>query len=821
MSTLVASATGNFTAAGTWKLGANELDSEANGYVITTTPTDGSNFTPGAITIDGIALKLKARAASPTGTLTVAIRNTTDSVTDATVTVNVADLPADSLDSSAAQVMNGWIVFQFGSVTLTAAKNYAIRVSTSSANQVTVYRDATASNPSRILRTTTTQAPAAGDKLVVSGELTGAGTSNAYTVTMDNTASTKFGSIGTQSLIVSQGGTLTFGTSASTAYLLTIAGIIHICRGGTLNVGAGGGRMPSTSSGVIQFDCTSNLDSAIRVNGGGTLNLYGATKQHWTTLTADRSAGAAVLTLASTTGWAANDEVGIAATERNSSHNELKIIQTVDSATQVTLTTNVSNLHKGSTPVRAHVQNLTRNVKILGESNSLRGYVTIYDGATINVSYVECKWLGENAAVGGENDAAFHCFNAQTSGVLIEYGAFQACSRMFYSPLTTGDGYVVKYNSAYNIDREGVWIADAAKSSWTIDNNVAIKNTVGVDLFYILNLRGTFTNNVANCSANYGFQIQDGNDQPFGTFSGNEGYCNAGFGMFINAVTLFCTLSSTTMWRNGNHGVCAGGANYGLVFDGVSVWGNNGAGIFHQSSFGRWLYRNVNSGSDATFTQSYGVRMNISGIITVENSVLGVATSHYTAHGTADFSINSLIMVEAFLNDVDFGHATLKVDNGGLYSIVRCTKYDATAGDHRTFCAFATAVTSTQESWQTDTTNYNTASPSLKLTPKSANYKLRSPVVARFAIASGASKTVQVYIRKDGAYNGATPRLIMLANPAIGIDADTVLGSGGGSGSFSAVSGSTGTAAADGVIECVVDCDGTAGFINIDDASIS
>lgn len=831
MATLIACADGNFTSSSTWATGASELDSQANNFDVTTTPTDGSNFTPGAITVDGILVKLRTRAASPTGTFTVALRNTTDSTTAATVTVNVSDLPANALDDASSPLMNGWMLFQFSSVLLTAGKNYAIRLSTSSASQVNLWRDATASNPSRILRTTTTAAPGAGDKLIITKEMTAAATSTSRTVTMDNTASTTFGAVSAtaQSLVIAHGGTLIYGTSASTNYLLTIAGLVQICRGGTLSIGTSGTRIPSTSTAKLAFDLTASVDSGLLVNGGGTLNMYGHNgRTPFSTLTADAASGQPVVTVASTSGWANTDDVVLAPTSRTATETDLRVISSVDSATQITVTSNLTNAHKGSSPIRGHIINLTRNVMLWGESDSLRAYVVLYDGALCNVSYVHHKWLGASAGV-SNTSCAYAVWNTASSGVDIQNSSFQSCARCLTGRSTTLNGVVFSYNVGYLLDREGViFNEDTTNTSWTITNNVLVRNANGLNMYHLNSLNGTFTDNVASAASGYGFALDEDALTAAGTVGNLEAYaCGNGGYLFTSLPHRMSFTGTISAWRNAGSGITFSGAFFFPVMSTVVTFGNNGSGILVQSGICKLRFLGWTSGSDASFTQSYGFRISISGEYIVENSDLGVAAGIYTAHGTADVSVNSGLVSDVHLNHVALGHGTTKIENTGNYSKVRCTNYNKTAGDHRTFFSLASTTLASAESWQTDTTIYNAASPSLRVTPKSALYKFESPVVLRCAIASGATATPSITVRKsaagDGtAYTGNQPRLIVKSNPAIGITADTVLDTMSvGTGSWETLTGTTAAVTADGVLEFVIDCDGSAGWINIDDAAVS
>ena len=76
----------------------------------------------------------------------------------------------------------------------------------------------------------------------------------------------------------------------------------------------------------------------------------------------------------------------------------------------------------------------------------------------------------------------------------------------------------------------------------------------------------------------------------------------------------------------------------------------------------------------------------------------------------------------------------------------------------------------------------------------------------------------------DGAaYNGNQPRLMLRRNAAVGITSDTVLAtsSAAGDGAFEVLSGTTVAASDNGVMEVYLDCDGTAGWVNVDDWVVS
>src|SRR3954462_2949674 len=184
MAVLLSRATGNLTTASTWALvdSTSYLNSESGA---TQPPSSAgasarsAGFTPGAITIDAIALKPQVRGLG--ARVTVELWNNTDSVlvSGTTGTVNIPELQS----ASGISLEGGWAVFKFASsVTLIAAKSYMVQVTLSSAvANLILFTNGTANNWCRALRTTTTQVPAAGDDMIVAGENTGTTTAATFT----------------------------------------------------------------------------------------------------------------------------------------------------------------------------------------------------------------------------------------------------------------------------------------------------------------------------------------------------------------------------------------------------------------------------------------------------------------------------------------------------------------------------------------------------------------------------------------------------------------------------------------------------------------
>ncbi len=261
------------------------------------------------------------------------------------VTINVADLPASATNPSNE---NGWVLFKFAApVTLAAATAYVVDAITSNGSQVTLYRDSTTANWSKMLRTTTQQAPAAGDDFIVLGEHTandagtitgdltsgsavisnvssftniavgktlgptsiasfganntissfnsGAGTitmsgpsastgtgfaftvggnGNNFTVTMNETAATDYGSAPTQANSqiqwcgVCKRGTFKFADGSAANPRLRLSNSLVVCRDGVFNIGTVATPIPLNSTAILEFDCAADGDYGLNNRDG-------------------------------------------------------------------------------------------------------------------------------------------------------------------------------------------------------------------------------------------------------------------------------------------------------------------------------------------------------------------------------------------------------------------------------------------------------------------------------------------------------------------------------------------------------------------------
>lgn len=799
-----------------------ELDSETGTTAPTTSPVASSAFTPGVITVAGVAIKLATRVGSPTGTITVELYNSTGSLSIASTTINVSDLPASG---------NGWQYFKFGSsVTLLGVTNYVIRVSTSSSAQCTLYRDSTAANWSRQLVTTTGPggAPSAGDKLIICGDLTGAGTSNAHTLTWDDTANTSYGTTALiQSITINNGGTLTMGASASTAYTMKFAGILACYGGGTYNLGKVGTPIPSTSTVTVLFDQTANVDSGIVINGGTWVGRGNSLTTVWDRLAVDAAASATSLTTVSSTGWLNGDVLAFSSTTTNSSQAESKALTAGASGTTLTIAA-LTNAHSGTNnangDIRCEVGNLTRNVKITGTSTTFQGYILCAGNSVIDIQYVEFTQLGS----GSGNKRGIDLVLGTTGTVNFQFNSIHdfivSASQGLNLSAASGTNHTLSNNVFYNTASNCLNIA-ATSQVHTIDSNLFIRSSTA-DNINLNDIGCTFTNNYSTSSAIAGATVFE-QSATLGTFSGNVFHSNSAAGANLNA-TGSGTFLNCRVWRNNSNtgGVllqAQNGAPNNITIDGLIAFGNATAGVGTATGLvSGWLtITNSTFNAGVTLVQPQGLSFfGCLSVLNIENTTFG-GTNTFSA---GDITLQNIGFFQIYCRNVLMASTTEVVNpsNMRIGSFVSSEKHDQTAGNHKTWSQYGLATI--------DTTIFNTASPSLRLTPVSATNKLESGPALRgwkIAVANGQTLTPTVFIRKsvvgDGtAYNGNQPRLIVRKNTAIGISADTVLATySSAAGSWNSISGTTVSATDDGTMEFIIDCDGTTGWINIDDLTVA
>jgi hypothetical protein len=831
MATLVSKGTGNWSTAGTWEVADTtfELDNAESATQTVATAaswTSGATLTPGVITATSIGVKVSSKGA--TGTFSVRLYNVSlgAAVAGTTVTVNVTDLPS-----------YGWVKLTFAApVLLLVATNYRVEAQSSSAGQVVLYRDGTANNFYRFVTTSTTGAPAASNRFYILGDWTAAATSSAYTVTFDETSGTPtdYGSASTTvaSMNVGSKGTFASGNTASTNYWMKFSGLWHTTGDGTTQFNTGNGSTRSSTSPTfkLQFDNAAPSDFGFSVKGAtnAVWNAQGATMTPYTTLEANIVATNTVITVASTTGWLANDRVVIAPGRRTITEYEDRVIASVDSATQITLTAGVTYPHYGTAPYKCHIMNITRNVQVYGASKTNATWVDMQNISTVDVDYAEFYNMGLAANRGFQMQTTTGSSNAQ-------YSSFHESNEIMVitnSSASTNNNVTFSNNVLFDCATNGINMAVVpTNNNFTYDNNFGIKA-----LFSFSATRGSVSGNISTgnstgivfgdtdvTAANFGTcngNVAYGNTtgislsaQGFGTFGSIDAHFNASIGLVVNG-TKEITIDTPVIYGNGTVNIDVGNQNNAIFLSPTVSGFNDGTNNF----------------SVATGLR-YGATTHLSQIV-IKNGVFSNVTGVYTAHTSQDINaITRPYMMQLVLENTYLGAVNEFVASAAMSqnSFISSSRHDQTAGSHKAWVREGILSIDT-------TANMYDVTPSLRMTPSIATYRMKSYVGGseglysigkwKVAVASGQTATVTVKVREsvagDGTdYNGQRARLMVEANTIAGITSDTVLATAtaASEGAFETLSGVTAAVSGDTVLSFYVDCGYTGytgGWVNVD-----
>lgn len=197
------------------------------------------------------------------------------------------------------------------------------------------------------------------------------------------------------------------------------------------------------------------------------------------------------------------------------------------------------------------------------------------------------------------------------------------------------------------------------------------------------------------------------------------------------------------------------------------------------------------------------------------------------AHTTADVSLGAMLTNNRIvLNSCTF-NSTTEIDSAiptsylDPRSYVSVLRKDNTDGAHTLYV--------NQGIVTPDTTIYRTASPSVRITPKSATIPVNTTLFSfSVPVNNGQTATPSIYVREsvvgDGTdYNGNRIKLYVKKNLNLGITSDTLLDTATGSseGAWEQLTGTTAAVTDGGVLEFYLTCDGTTGWINYDDITVT
>ena len=805
------SATGISAAASAWNTAATWKVAEAGAGAIQVTRSANTETTTSYVystaftctnndVIEGMVLHLYRVGTS--GTVSVALSEDGGVTATKEVTVNASDLPAAQSE----------VYFVFSStLTCDGGVDYKVGVKESAGGSgAYVYRDGTAGNWFHILQTSTAYgaAPAAADNLHIVG----------FAVTMDSTDSTDHGTVD-----IGSGGSVTFGVTAATAYVLKASGDINIWSGGTLNVGTVGTAMPSGSTGTILLDCGSNVQYGLYVRNGGTFVMQGASKTTWTYLASDEAVNSTELTTADSTGWADNDVIAIASTTRTAAQSETGTLN--GAASGVTLTVDgfggagggLAYAHSGTAPIRAEITNLTRNVRFSGVSTALQSYINVEATAEVNLDYAEFFYIGYwNSIQAGITLATTS--GSFTMDKCSYHDTAQNAKGIYLQPSTSG--IYVRDNVFWNTADYAVYAIGntGTMGTFTFSGNVLIKGGSSA-LLYLGEYGSTITSNVFAGSGGYGITVNYGTGS-FTSFDGNTFHSNAGYPLYLVGNLVPVAMSNITSWRNNDVGLLFQSSASKVSILTGRFFGNATANMGFYVHATDILIRGVDFSGDSTFSTPTGLDILSHYMFTgrLESCTFGVVAGIYTAHTTGDITVGPTGYADIVGSKVTLSSATpFKLEAAGLSgNRLMVSRLGGVAGSHKSWFKYGTI--------QTDSVIYKTAAPSERVTPNSATVKIES---ARFpkTVANGATATFSVWVRKSEAadaggadYNGAQPQLVILANPALGIDADVVGDTMTAAiGDWEELTYTTAAATDNGTIEAVIRSNGTAGWINVSD----
>lgn len=822
MAQLALNSSGNLSASGIFSViePTSYINSEATSYTSTVTYTACPSINlASSTTIDGVGLRI-FRQLLTTGTFSVALAlAATPTVPIASVTVNVSDLSAFVNTSVSG---GGWAFFKFASPqTLTSGTNYVISIRSSIASTVSVYRLATGTNNfCKYLRTTTTAAPASsGDNIIICGDLTGAGTGNSYTLTNNNTSSNSF-----NSLEVGARGSLTWANSASTAYQLNINGTPII---GTLSMifGPGSafsspGSFNSTSTHTTTITATGLGTNGVTFRNGSTVNLVGATKTPFATLTADVAAGAITsITTDVSTGWSSGDILGFAPTQRVIAQYEAFPMTGNASGTSVPIAATLAFSHSGTAPFAAKIVNNTRNIKFTGTSQSLSCYfVSFADNA--NFQYVEFANFGINA-VGRRGFEVYNSVGTTFDGCSFHDLGLSSGSVAISTLVTTTHNNVIVTNCGFYI---GNAFGSAVSSTTTsLTTGILVNNCVSIGGGGGFNTgtdsKSTFTN-LWVYGVGTGITLSAGPASITAPWAQNNLYansCTTGFSIGLSGISPLSTnVFNLSSYRNVNYGY-----NVGNLFEMTGTnWiaiGNGTAGQIWTGIKQNIYFPSHNFQGATSFVQPNGILL--SNAVVRRSWLLNSTLGTTVAHTGADINGNSTLCdTDMTLINCTLG-STTKITGIQNFSIKsRIGQQNSGNTLNNNFTTRSVGVLTY------DTTIVDSSPVSLRMAPSNTVYKLQSNMYT-VGVPSGNIATITVKVRKstagDGvAYNGNQPRLLLLQNLAGGSTyiTDIICATASGpAGTWetltyvlpTSVSASTG-------FEFAVDCDGTAGWVNVD-----
>jgi hypothetical protein len=877
MATLVCYQSGNLTSA-IWRscAGVGEVDGVSNTQAASTSYVSSPNFSPGAVTASGIVLFIAERAGT-TGTLDVSLYNATDSVEVAVVSVSYNDLRSAGWHyfafSSPVTLVSG----KNYNVRIRASGNNQVYVYTSGTTNdwckalVLNGSVSPASNDklhiARILTGSSVTTP------TVTMDNTNT------TLVLGPSVSGNWPQSPPFSITIAGGCELVYGTAASTNYILKLNGSLLVGCEGVFRMGSSANPIPASSTAILEFQVPSANQTGL-FNWGGTVTIYGSnpTLTRITNLTANAASGQPVITVADVTGWTSGDPIMLSPSRPTVTDWQEFTVSSI-SGNNVTLSANLTVARDGTGIPEvggAFALNLRNFNVILRSQSSSNQWVwnnrwRWQTGVRINyvydIRYASLFYLGSNAnntnggGIGGQD-----VFD--TGMKRVRDSIFRSCLKIheirFASSTATYEGFEVDGNIYYQCGTStsaliGIDTWNGAPPNWKgVIRNCIFARCTNTDSNSVIGLT-SFDGTVENCT------LIGSNHRLFNLIAPSDVSAYANTFSATNLRRFFC---------GGSHGFQF--SNWGvryrwqrLVVDGiVAVRCNSTNEVQIGESRGLFVLRNpaiygatnaialavtnsnerycsdlqVIGGRIAGESATYPVTnvLNTTDVVSLDYAEF-IDVDFKAGNGVSNL-LNSSSNLSSF-NRINFENCKLPSglmpltalatytafgrESGGTQNQPRLTisRYDQQANDWRWYVPF-------RGGGQLDFTTFRTSAPSERIFPRrdfaGAYPRLRS--TTKFCtVAQGQIATVKVWVRKsasgDGeAYNGQQPSLVIRHNTALGASYrdDVVLATAtGGAGTWEKLEASLPAAAWDTVIEVWVECDGTAGWLHVDDWDVA
>lgn len=876
MGTKLATTNGNLTTAGTWQDVANVSDYEGSVQSAPLTTFQGAgSFTPGAVQIDGLLVKLAHGSPSTdpgANTFSVRLYNSTDAaiVAGTTVTLPITDFDRSPgvrpYDGAHALICIGWIYFKFAApVNLVAGKAYIVQTAATGFNILYLPYSGVNYTWARglVLTGASAAAPTTGDQVIITGSRTGAGNLTPVAVVMDQTSSAvKYGTTSTtvSSLWIGPGGTLAFAFAAATNYYLNVQGSVAISYGGVLTIGTVANPIPRGSSAVLNLDITGGVASYI-LRSVGTIIAQGLSRTVGKDvvgclLTSSLAIAGTTLNVDRDTGWLSGDVVRIAGTQRTNGKDDSRILNGNAGATSFAITAGATNQHDGDTATghQAEVILATRNVTISSATAGKGTYIWTGVGAVLDFDWVAFVGMGYGANPKGltvSSPASLgidYCHfdpNGGSSGTGVTYyvasGQIPIAYALTFRHNTAYQMLDYLYNfqgssgdySLFPLTLEDHWIVGGP--TWGYAGFLSDKNIWREVTLTRCRVADGYSTNPAiyqNTTDATNYPVP-GPSYPKGWLFQDCVFHGMGYAIqFAGTNSGWLTVRNCKFYRIKTSGETTIYSNAGLrnvLFEDCEFQG-------HWSQFyylapnncvENVVFRRCKFGGESGYASAWG--MYIGGLsgqaknigVRFEDCLWGTAAGGtFLDFTSGDFGIQSvgnfqnidLVLVNNRRGGgTQFGANFL---NGfGDRARVRYVRDGGTAGNHWTNYPRLGTVAR-------DPLFFRQSAPSEKLTPNSPGLYLRlRSAPKRFDVNLGSQKTPEVYVYLDPAYNGPAPRLIMPARPELGLLNDTTLAThSGATGIWERLFGTMPVAATDdGQVEIFVDCAGTAGSVWCDD----